>query len=110
MQITLNKRLIENIIRESLGRILKEAQGLKSQKLYDIFQQYGGKLGHCVSSDLHNLTDGDIIGVLTYTELRQILTGHNQDQANISPIMDLIYGQKKTDITLIKAIQFHISN
>ena len=42
MQITLNKRLIENIIRESLGRILKEAQGLNSQKLYDIFQQYGG--------------------------------------------------------------------
>ena len=79
MAIILNKRLIENIIRESLDRILKEAQGLNSQKLYDIFQQYGGKLNRYVSSDLHNLTDDDIIGVLTYDELRQIQKGHNQD-------------------------------
>lgn len=79
MAIILNKRLIENIIRESLDRILKEAQGLNSQKLYDIFQQYGGKLDYYVSSDLHNLTDDDIIGVLTYDELRQIQKGHNQD-------------------------------
>ena len=79
MRITLNKRLIENIIRESLNRMLKEAQGLNSQKLYDIFQQYGGKLDHYVSSDLHNLTDDDIIGVLSYDELHQILRGHNQD-------------------------------
>lgn len=79
MQITLNKRRLENIIRESLGRILKEARGLNSQKLYDIFQQYGGKLGNYVSSDLHNLTDDDIIGVLTRDELYQIQKGHNHD-------------------------------
>ena len=49
MQITLNKRLIENIIRESLNRMLKEAQGLNSQKLYDTFHLLGGKIRPALS-------------------------------------------------------------
>ena len=79
MQININKTQIENIIRESLNRMLTEAQGLKSQKLYDIFQRYGGKMDLFVTTDLHNLTDDEIIGVLTYRELDDILKGHDQD-------------------------------
>lgn len=79
MKITLNKSTLENIIRESLNRMLTEAQGFKSQKLYDIFQQYGGKRDKFVTTDLHNLTDDNIIGVLTYSELDEIQKGHDQD-------------------------------
>lgn len=59
--------------------LTESAQGLKSQKLYDIFQQYGGKFNKFVDTDLHNLTDDDIIGVLDYKQLSDIQNGHDSD-------------------------------
>lgn len=79
MQINLNENNIRNIIRESLNKIITEAQGLKSQKLYDIFQEYGGKADYYVSSDLHNITDDDIIGVMERNEIMRIQQGHTLD-------------------------------
>lgn len=58
---------------------LNEARGLKSQKLFDIFKEYGRGTGYIQNGhrkvfsdagDLHELTDDDVIGVFTYEEVK----------------------------------------
>jgi len=45
---------------------LEESQGLRSQKLFDIFKKYGRAYKDSSEAmDLHNATDNDVIGVFT---------------------------------------------
>lgn len=49
---------------------LKESQGLKSKKLFDIFKKYGRKYKDSSEAmDLHNATDEDVVGVFTSHEM-----------------------------------------
>lgn len=63
----LNESYIDNIITECIHNILSESKGIKSQKLYDIVQQHGGIRSNGIF-DVHNLTDDDVIGVVTYSQ------------------------------------------
>lgn len=78
---------LQNLIRESVNNILFESQGLKSRKVYDAFQEYGG-LHSTVKHkgqpkkpfswvDLHNITDNDVIGIFDGQELRNITNNSN---------------------------------
>lgn len=72
--ININESQLRKIISESIVRVLSEAQGLKSKKLYDIFSKYGRRYiaPHYDSSegmDLHNVTDDDVVGVFKSSEL-----------------------------------------
>lgn len=56
------------------SKMINEAQGLKSKKLYDIFKQYGRKYiaKHYDSSeamDLHNVLDDDVVGVFRASKI-----------------------------------------
>lgn len=73
-------RINEDAFRMLMG----EARGLKSKKLFDILKTHGGWdsgkriIGHhktYASSDWHNMTDDDIINVMSYDELSRI--GHS---------------------------------
>lgn len=72
--VKINEEIIRQIVAESLSDMLSESkQGLQSQKLFDIFKEYGrtGKFGHWTSSegmDLHNVKDEDVVGVFSYNE------------------------------------------
>lgn len=68
----LNESYINKIIIESIYNILNEAKGIKSQKLYDLMQQHGGIKSNGIF-DVHNLTDDDIIGVVTYSQWLKIV-------------------------------------
>lgn len=68
----LNEQRLHNIILESINTVLSEARGIKSKKLYDIMQQYGGfdKTGFHGVYDVHNMTDDNIIGVIDHRQLQ----------------------------------------
>lgn len=70
--ITLTEKDIRNIIKESVVGAIMEAKGIKSKKLYDIIQQHGGIVSNRGIFDLHNLTDNDVVDVLTYQELHDV--------------------------------------
>lgn len=57
-----------NLIKESLLSTLNEAKGIKSRKLYDIVQKHKGILSNYAVFDIHNLTDDDVVGVITYKQ------------------------------------------
>jgi hypothetical protein len=57
-----------NLIKESLLSTLNEAKGIKSSKLYDIVQKHKGILSNYAVFDIHNLTDDDVVGVITYKQ------------------------------------------
>lgn len=57
-----------NLIKESLLSTLNEAKGIKSRKLYDIVQKHKGILSNYAIFDIHNLTDDDVVGVITYKQ------------------------------------------
>lgn len=67
----LNEDKIRNIVRESILSVLNESRGLKSKKLYDIVKAHGGfsRHGSHRVDDVHNMTDDDIICVMTRNEL-----------------------------------------
>lgn len=80
--IKLTESDLRQLIKESVVNVLMEAQGIKSQKLYDIVRQHGGiKSNHGVF-DINNLTDDDIIGVVDYQELCDILNNGTKKYAN----------------------------
>lgn len=60
------------IIKESVTSILSESKGIKSQKLYDIMKQHKGIKSNHGIFDIHNLTDNDIIGVFSYSDIQRI--------------------------------------
>lgn len=70
--ITLTEKDIRNIIKESVVGAIMEAKGIKSKKLYDIIQQHGGIVSNRGIFDIHNLTDNDVVDVLTHQELHNI--------------------------------------
>ena len=75
MKVRLTESKLNQIVLECVQSILHESQrGLKSQKLYDIIKQYGGFNKDSVrpaSYDVHNITDDDVIGVLSNEQVRQ---------------------------------------
>jgi hypothetical protein len=77
--IRISESELHNLIKESVVNALNEARGVKSQKLYDIMQQHGGIYSNHGVFDIHNLTDNDIIDVISYQELKNI---HNQGIRN----------------------------
>jgi hypothetical protein len=66
---------------------LDEAKSIKSKKLQDIFRQHGGLKKHrfnyhtrtYATTDLHNMQDNNILGVINREQLRQIQSGHDVD-------------------------------
>ena len=70
----LNETKVNKIITECIYNILNEAKGIKSQKLYNIVQQHGGIESNGIF-DIHNLTDDDVFGVVTYYQWVDIV--HN---------------------------------
>lgn len=68
----------KDMMKNSWQGNLNESQGLKSQKLFDIFKRYGRAYGYvenghrkklCGGIDLHEVTDDDVIGVFPYNQL-----------------------------------------
>ena len=75
MKIRLTESKLNQIVLECVKSILDESErGLQSQKLYDIISQYGGFNKNSVlpaSYDVHNITDNDVIGVLSNEQVKQ---------------------------------------
>lgn len=102
----INTRQLKQIIKETVTNVLKESQGLKSQKLYSILKQHGGfdisvyrrgKHGaYSATTDWHNKTDEEIIGVISKEQLRDIQEGHDVD-GDGQITLDLKYGQEITE-------------
>ena len=84
MKYTLTESKLRSLIQEAIQDILVEAQGIQSQKLYNIFKKYGGfetyrgigsrnrKTSNSTCIDIHNLTDNDVITVMPRSQLNQI--------------------------------------
>lgn len=68
----INENALHNIIVESVRRIISEKRNINSKKLYDIIQQHGGIKSNNGVFDIHNLTDDDIIDVISYNDLKNI--------------------------------------
>lgn len=68
---------------------LNEAKSIKSEKLQKIFSEHGGlwkdqlsrgrHMRNYVSSDFHNMSDDDILGVISKEQLDDIQHGHTVD-------------------------------
>lgn len=71
--IRLTESDLYEIIKESVSNILSESKGIKSKKLYDISQTHGGIESNRGIFDIHNLNDNDVIGVVKYSEWRNIV-------------------------------------
>ena len=71
--IKITENELYNLIKESILSTLNEARNIKSQKLYNIIQQHGGIQSNQGIFDIHNLTDEDIIDVVTYSDWRYIV-------------------------------------
>lgn len=75
MKIRLTESKLNQIVLECVKSLLDESErGLQSQKLYDIISQYGGFNKNSVmpaSYDVHNITDNDVIGVLSNEQVKQ---------------------------------------
>lgn len=72
MKIRLTEDKLHQLIYECVQKVLNEGkQGIQSQKLYDIVQQHGG-LVDTHALDVHNLSDEDIVTVMTKQQLRDI--------------------------------------
>lgn len=87
-KIKLNESQLHEIIRESVNMILNEKRGLKSMKLYNILKQHGGfgegTWKYHVSGNFSDLSDEDILGVMTYQEIVDLQRGHTIDHGRWS--------------------------
>ena len=79
MRIRLTEEKLHNIIYECVKNILDEKRkhkhpGLKSKKLFDLIKPYGGFSKNSTlqaSSDVHNITDEDVIGVFSREDIKK---------------------------------------
>lgn len=95
--IKITENELYNLIKESILSTLNEARNIKSQKLYNIIQQHGGIQSNQGIFDIHNLTDEDIIDVVTYSDWRYIVKNGirkfaqtNNINLDISDTLDVI--------------------
>ena len=78
-KITVTEETLRNIVGNIVHEVLCEAKSIKSDKLQDIIKQHGG-LGsyhgpngrNYVNTDLHNMDDSQVVGVVSYDKLNKI--------------------------------------
>lgn len=81
--------LIQESVMKAVENILTESPSLKSRKLQAIFKEHGGlykdiylrgrHTKNYVNTDLHNMRDEDILGVMSQEEINQLQKGHDVD-------------------------------
>lgn len=74
-RMSLKEEIIRQISSQVMRQILSESRGIKSAKLYDIMNEHGGFAKddlHHKTCDLHNITDDEVIGVISHRQLQDI--------------------------------------
>lgn len=88
-KIRLTESDLHHIISESVKQVLAEKKSIRSSKVQQIINQHGGfykdiwqRRNHTspyINTDLHNMRDEDILGVMSQEQIQQLQQGHNVD-------------------------------
>jgi len=70
--IQINENILKNIVVEAVKRIINERTGLNSQKLFQLSKEHGGFAEKTPSFYLNDITDNDVVGVVSDDEWRKL--------------------------------------